>query len=502
MATTREQRRSLWQATAEAATYPQLDGNLTTEVLVIGGGVTGLTTAVLLLEAGADVTVVEAVAVGHGTTGRTTGKVTSQHGLIYQELVDAHGDHVARTYGRVNQEAIDQVRGLVDRHGIDADLEDADAFVYTEQAGQVGRLRREAEVAAGLGLPAEWTDTTDLPFEVAGAVCFSGQAQLHAVRYVAGLAAVVAAHPRGQVIEGTRAHAVRERDDAVTVDTDGGRVSADHVVVATLLPIVDRGFEFARTVASRTYGIAARAAGDATVPAGMYISAEQPSRSIRRHREGDATYVIVVGDAHETGHDTDTGRHDAALADFARDRLGATDVRHRWSAQDFTSVDLLPFIGSPPFARRIHVATGFNKWGLTSGTAAAGIITDQINGRGPAHAAIFSPTRRTITASARGFLRHNLDVAKRFVADRALPDATSIDDIPAGGGGVVRRDGELLAVSKDAEGVATVRSAICRHLGCVVQWNRAERSWDCPCHGSRYGADGGVLDGPATRPLA
>lgn len=502
MTTTGEQRPSFWQVTADTVAYPPLDGNLTTEVLVVGGGITGLTTAALLLEAGAEVTVVEAVAIGHGTTGRTTGKVTSQHGLIYQELVARHDEHAARTYARVNQDAVGEVRRLVERHGIDADLEAADAFVYTEQSEQVDRLRREAEVASHLGLPAEWTDTTDLPFAVAGAVRFTDQAQLHAVRYLAGLAAVVAAHPRGRVIEGTRVHAVRERDDSVVVDTDHGRVSADHVVVATLLPIIDRGFEFARAVPSRTYGIAARVAGDTTVPAGMYISAEQPSRSVRHHQEDDATYVIVVGDAHETGHETDTGRHDAALAAFAQDRLGLTDIRHRWSAQDFASVDLLPFIGPAAFSRYIYVATGFNKWGLTSGTAGARIITDLVSGRGSPHAAVFSPTRRTVKASARGFLEHNVDVAKRFVADRAIPDATSIDDIDTGDGGIVRRDGDLLAVSKDDDGVATVRSAICRHLGCVVQWNRAERSWDCPCHGSRYRADGGVLEGPATRPLA
>lgn len=492
-------RTSLWLGTAPGRRWEPLAGDWVTDVVVVGAGITGLTTALLLAEEGRQVTVVEARAVGQGTTGGTTGKVTSQHGVLYAQLREMHGDEIARTYAQMNEQAVGTVRDLARRHAPDAAFETLDAYVYTEQTAQVPVLHDEVDAALRLGLPATWEDELDLPFPTLGGMRFRDQGQMHAVRYVHGLAEAVAQHQGCAVHQHTRVTGVRDAGANTIVETEHGEITTDHVVLATLLPIIDRGFEFARAKASREYGVAALADDDH--PAGMYITAEDPTRSIRHHREGDDVYAIVVGQSHETGHGPEDASHDEPLAAFARDRLGRPDVRYRWSAQDFVPVDKLPFIGVAPFSERVHVASGFNKWGLTNGTAAARMIADLVLDRDVPEAEIFSPSRGQ-TSGIGEFVKHNAEVAARFVGDRVSTDAASVDDIPPGGGGIVRVDGQLTAVAKDAAGEVSMRSAICRHLGCVVQWNQLERSFDCPCHGSRYDVDGTVLEGPATSGLS
>ena len=201
------------------------------------------------------------------------------------------------------------------------------------------------------------------------------------------------------------------------------------------------------------------------------------------------------------GHDTATQRRHDALTAFAREHFGVGEVAYGWSSHDYVPDDRLPLVGTTALSQHIYVATGFQKWGLSNAMAAARLLTDLIQGRGNPLAAVFSPTRLRLRASTRQFIEHNGDVAIRFVGDRLKPTVSSVKDIPPGGGATVRVDGRLLAVSRDGDGTISSRSGICSHLGCVVQWNGAERSWDCPCHGSRFAETGEVLDGPATRPL-
>jgi glycine/D-amino acid oxidase-like deaminating enzyme/nitrite reductase/ring-hydroxylating ferredoxin subunit len=466
----------------------------------VGGGVTGLTTALRLIEDGRDVTVVEARHLAAGTTGGTTGKVTSQHGVLYRDLVDRHGEDVARTYAGLNQDAIDRIRQLCERYDIDARLGSAAAHVYASDDDEVARLEAELEIARRLGLPARWRDSTpELAFPTRGAIAFDDQAQLHAVAYVEGLARAVEAGG-GRVHTGTRVAGVAERGDHVVATTGRGVVTAEHAVLATLAPITDRGLETARLRPMRAYGIAATVDGD--LPDGMYLSAGEPSRSFRVAREGDTTYLVLVGEGHAVGHEHLTDRNLRALEDAARAHFPVSEVTHRWSAHDHVAEDLLPFVGTTAFAERIHVATGFRKWGLTNATWAADLLADVIAGRSPAHAEVFAPTRLPRGRSAREVAERNVHVAKQFVSDRVSPDLGSLEQIPPGSGATVRVDGDLVAASRDDDGRLTVCSATCTHLGCIVHWNQAERSWDCPCHGSRFDSQGEVLDGPATSSLA
>jgi glycine/D-amino acid oxidase-like deaminating enzyme/nitrite reductase/ring-hydroxylating ferredoxin subunit len=454
---------------------------------------------VLLKEAGVRVALLDAGRVASGVTGYTTAKVTSLHGLIYADLAETFGDDAARTYGEANQAALERVARFVAERNIDCDFARRPAYTYTEDPEGVGDIEAEVTAAQRAGLPARFTTETDLPFEVQGAVCFDHQALFHPRKYCINLAASIPGEG-SYVFESTRALDV-EQDSACTVRTERGDIRADHVVMATLLPFLDRGGFFAKCHPSRSYALAVRVEEEATQ--GMYLSAGSPTRSVRPHMSEDQTLLIISGEGHKTGQDQDTTRRYAALEDWTRSRYSVRSVDYRWSAQDYIPVDRIPYIG--PLTRRserLYVATGFKKWGMTNGTAAAMIISDAILGHQNPWASLFDANRVEVSASAKEFVKENLNVAKRFVGDRLKSLVVpSIDELGPGEGKVVRAGGEVVAAYRDDDGVVHAVSPICTHMGCHVTFNTAERSWDCPCHGSRFDYDGRVIQGPALKDL-
>ena len=495
MGTLDETNPSLWVGTTPAAAeHPPLAGApLAVDVAVIGAGITGLTTAALLQEEGATVAVLEAGRVCAGVTGYTTAKVTALHGLVYAGLAESAGDDVARQYGDANQAAIGRVARFVEEWGIDCDFSRRAAFTYTTDPAQAKSVEAEVETARRLGLPAELTSETELPFDVVAAVRFDEQAQFHPRRYCLGLAG------RLTVYERTRALGVDEDGTGpCVVTTDRGEVRADHVVVATHLPFLDRGGFFAKCHPTRSYAMATRL--DGPVPRGMYLGIDTPSRSMRA-AEGDSL-LVVGGEGHKVGQDDDTSRRYSALEEWARQTFPVASVEYRWSAQDYASVDGRPFVGRQLPRSRVFVATGFKKWGMTNGTAAAMIVADAIAGRDNPWAEAFDASRMKETVT-RDFVRENLDVGKRFVGDRLRtlvpPGAEGLEP---GEGGIVHVDGEKVAAYRDDDGRLHAVSPVCTHLGCLVSFNTAERTWDCPCHGSRFTVDGSVIQGPATRDLS
>ncbi|MFP4311275.1 MAG: NAD(P)/FAD-dependent oxidoreductase, partial [Nitriliruptoraceae bacterium] len=354
------QRRSLWSTDVERASYPPLAGPIDVDVVVVGGGITGMTTALSCKEAGLTVAVLEARRVGDGSTGRSTGKVTSQHDVFYASAIARLGDEAAQRYADANRWAVDATEQLADRHGVDAYASRHPSYVYTRQPSRVDALRAEAGAASRLGLPATFVGDAGLPFEVAGAVRFDDQLQLHPTRLVLGFARAV--HGDGSSVhEHSRVVGISERPGRVEVRTDRGVVHARHAVIATLLPIIDRGLEFARSRPSRSYGVAVVLEHEPPEP--MYLSAESPKRSLRRYHGDGGTFLVVVGDHHETGQGGDLDQHYEALIAYARAHFPVRSVAYRWSGQDFMPVDDVPYIGRPPLTRRIWVASGFRKWG-------------------------------------------------------------------------------------------------------------------------------------------
>ena len=490
---------SLWLATTDGPAHPALDAPLDVDVAVVGAGIAGLSTAFLLKRRGVRVAVLEAGRVCGATTGHTTAKVSAQHGLTYDALRSQFGAEAARAYAEANLAAIDLMEALVREHDVGCGWERRPAYAYTEDDEQIEAVEREVEAAREAGLPASFTTETDLPWAVRAAVRFDAQAQFHPREYCLALARLVDGDG-SRVFEATRAVDVAEGSPC-TVTTERSELRAAFVVLATHLPFLDRGAFFAKSHPEREYVVAASLAQPA--PRGMYISVEQPTRSVRQHTVDGSELLILAGESHKTGQEPDTEARYAALADFARERFDVESIDYRWSTQDYMPVDQVPYIGRlRRGSERLYVATAFKKWGMTHGTVAGMVISDQILGRENPWTALFEPNRVTPGASAKSFVKENLDVAKRFVGDRIRPQGPSdADGLEPGDGAVISVGGERVAASRDDDGRLHVVSARCTHLGCIVSWNPAERSWDCPCHGSRFSADGAVLEGPAVEPL-
>jgi glycine/D-amino acid oxidase-like deaminating enzyme/nitrite reductase/ring-hydroxylating ferredoxin subunit len=482
---------SLWVDTAADTDYPVLTPRLHVDVAVLGGGIAGLTTALLLKREGATVAVVEAGRVGAGVTAYTTAKVTSLHGIQYQSVESSFGADGARAYAEANEAGLALVAGFVDELRIDCDFRRKPA----------GKIEDEVEAAARAGLGASYTEETDLPWPVAAAVRVEDQAEFHPRDYLLRLAEEIPGDG-SYVFERSRAIAVAG-GEPVRVDTTRGSLTADDVVVATHFPFLDRGGYFARMHPERSYALGLYLRRGARAPQGMYLSTESPSHTVRSHPTARGELVIAGGESHKTGQGGDTAARVARLERWARERFDVRSIEYRWSTQDNMPVDGVPFIGRlAPFQRRIWVATGFMKWGLTNGTAAGLILRDLIAGRPNPWADLFDSTRFKPLASAKELVKENANVGMRFVGDHgARPDERTVSELGPGEAGIVRRGAGKVAAYRDPDGVVHAVSAVCTHLGCQVKWNEAETSWDCPCHGSRYHYTGRVLQGPAVADL-
>jgi glycine/D-amino acid oxidase-like deaminating enzyme/nitrite reductase/ring-hydroxylating ferredoxin subunit len=499
MAESLHQHTSLWVATAPTTHFPTLQDMVTVDVAVLGGGIVGVTLALLLKRAGKRVALVESNRIVQGVTGYTTAKVTSGHNLIYAHLIDTFGEEAARVYAESNQAALERVARFVSDEGIACDFERKPNYCYGEAPEEQQQIEDEVAAAQRLGLPVQFVSETGLPFPVVGAIRYENQAQFHPRKYLLHLARLIPGDG-SWIFEQTRALDVEEGSPSRVI-TDTGVILAEDVVVATHFPILDRGLFFARAYQQREYAICVRA--DASKdPGGMYITVGSPTRSVRTAPAEDGIRLIIGGEKHRPGEDPDNEERYRVLEDFARERFGVTTVEYRWSTQDVFSMDRLPYIGRlRPGAEHLYVATGFNAWGMTNGTLAAMIIADLILKVANVWAEFYDPNRLHLRASAPTMIKEGLNAARHLIGDRLTKRGASPSDIAPGEGEIVEISGKQLAVYKDEQGGLHAVSPVCTHMGCIVGWNSAEKSWDCPCHGSRFSTEGRVLHGPAVADL-
>jgi glycine/D-amino acid oxidase-like deaminating enzyme/nitrite reductase/ring-hydroxylating ferredoxin subunit len=471
------------------------------DVVIVGGGITGVTTGLLLQREGRRVALVSAEPIGNSVTTRSTVKVTYGHGTIYSAIERKRGFDVAAAYAQANVTGLEQILGLVDDLDIECGLERGlPHVVYAEDDATVEQLEREADVAGRIGLPVALGTEAPLPFDVAAALTFPDQAQFHPGQYLAGLAEAFV-RAGGTVVEGARALDVDESGDGCTVETTAGRLTAAHVVVATHYPFLDRGGHFSRLTPSRSYGVAGVLPPGTA--AGMTINVGDPTHSTRTVVLDGQTLLVVVGEGHEVGHVSDTGQRWERLRGWARERFGISDFRYHWSAEELSSLDRVPFAGYiRPGSERVLTATGFEGWGMTNGTASAILLRDLILGRDTPWAAAFDARRAATQLPGVEFVKQNAHVATTWLKGRVVgAPKGSPQEVQPGQAAVMEVDGKQTAAYRDEEGRLHAVSSVCTHLGCTVAWNDGERSWDCPCHGSRFAPDGAVLHGPATRPL-
>ncbi|WP_062051429.1 FAD-dependent oxidoreductase [Bacillus sp. JCM 19034] len=491
-----------WRESTSLTSYPALNQDIDVDVAVVGGGITGLTSAYLLAKEGKKVALLEASTLANGTTGHTTAKITAQHGLIYYEFLSHFGLDTARLYYEAETSAIQFIEDLVAKESIECHFTKQDAILYTTMNRGVSKLESEFETYKKIGIDSEWRDTLPLRnVPVKAALIMKNQAQFHPIEYIDQL--IKLCQSLGvQIYEHTVVNDIKNGDKQTIFSTTDHQVSADDVIIASHFPCVDgKGLYFSRMYADRSYIVAGFVPNE-ECPEGMYYSIDSPSRSLRYTTVGDRKLAIISGESHKTGQEIDTDFHYEALEQFANEMFSSFELTYKWSAQDLTTLDKIPYIG--PISRghrNIFVATGYRKWGMTNGTMAALLLTDLIMKRENRFEAVFRPSRFAADPSLRQFISQNADVAKQLLKGKFDQANRQPEDVQMGEAAVVSVDGKRAGAYRDEQGQLHVVDTTCTHMGCEVHWNEGEHSWDCPCHGSRFSPKGEVLEGPAKKPL-
>jgi len=481
--------------------FPSLSEDIKSDVVIVGGGIAGITCAYLLGKEGLSVTVLEADRIARGTTGHTTAKVTSQHNLIYHKLVKQFGVEMAQQYATANETAISEIRALAESLKIDCDFISQPAFVFTESSEYVQELYDELKAASDLGIQADFTESIPLPFTIKGAVRFEGQAQFHPLKYTLSLAEAFTGHG-GKIFEKTRAVEVGFDDGFWVKTAQGKKASCDKLIIASHYPFYNKhGMYYSRIYQERSYITAVKAVEP--YPGGIYINAENPTRSLRSQKTGDEELILIGGAHHKTGQCDDTWKKYEELFDFANPYFTITDIPCRWSAQDCMTLDGLPYAGQlTEDMPNLYITTGFGKWGMTNSMASGMLLRDLIVKGDSPWKDVYNPSRESKKASAISFVTENFNVAKELLSGK-LESLDKVEDInlKPGEGKAVELSGKRVGAYRNEEGILYIVNTTCTHMGCELNWNPAERTWDCPCHGSRFSYEGKIIEGPAVNEL-
>lgn len=486
---------SIWEATVDAGAWPRLEAEVEADVAVVGAGITGLTAALLLSRAGKRVVVIDAERIGSGTTGRTTAHVSTLWDGRYHRIEKLYGDTASKQIAASLRSAVDRIETFVREHSIDCSFERLPGYQYAERNGAGTRVGIELEAAKRAGLDVSPVNSIPLPLSVAAAFRIEGQAQLHPLRYLQGLAGAIE-EAGGRIYENTRA--VNISDGAPgKVHTASGVVLAEEIILATHMPI---GLNPVQTELAPmcSYVLAAKVKND--IGLALFWDMAEPYNYLRSYTTSDERWLLVGGQDLKTGHGKESAAFDR-LRRYVESRFEVEDIRYLWSAELYEPTDRLPFIGRSPFAKHVWLATGFSGDGIPFGTMAGMLLRDEILERPNANASLYRPTRLKL-GSVGKTIEHNAHVVRSLVSDRLKTWPEEIDQLPPGQGCVTGSGMSKTAVFKNEAGELSMYSAVCPHMKCIVRWNDAERSFDCPCHGSRFATDGSVIAGPALKGLS
>lgn len=485
---------SYWSSSVRKKNYSMLLKEITVDVAVVGGGMAGMCIAHALKERGLSVAVLDAGEVGRGNTAGTTAKITMQHDLCYERLIKEHGEEAASLYALANTRAINRFEEIITNNQIDCDFRRADNYVYcTTDKGQEDILK-EFIASEKLNLGMEVTEDTELPFPVLSALKMRNQATFHPLKFLYSLCEIFEGDGC-RIFENTVVSEVTPEGEIIT---DSGRINAKHIVIATHYPIINvPGYYFLKMYQHRSYAIAFR--GEPM--SGLYIGAEKNGFSFRSQNTSGGPLTIFVGADCKTGHQKGERLY-ALLENEARKIYGDIDVLYRWSAQDCMTMDYMPYIGRYSVKTpNIYVATGFAKWGMAHSMVSAELIADLVTGVENEFAELYNPSRFDPISSIKEFVPQAGDIAIKLTAGLLKLASDKLSEIKNGDAGVVNIDNHRIGVYKDEQGREHAVNAACTHLGCALAWNPDELSWDCPCHGSRFNIDGGVIESPAVRPV-
>ncbi|MEA4934436.1 MAG: FAD-dependent oxidoreductase [Lawsonibacter sp.] len=490
---------SYWNMTREKSDYPSLKQSISADVLIIGGGIAGITCAYCLASKGLKPVLVEAGTLADGTTGNTTGKVTIQHGIVYSKINEKYGLEAAKNYAVSQNMALGFVKTAVEREAIDCQLTQNTAYIYAANETEWDTLKEEYDTAQKIGIKADLLDRLDFPPGNQGLLAYQNQYVFHPVRYVNGLAKA-AAEKGASIYCDTKAVKLNDGELKTVFLEHDLTVQAKHVVMATQYPFYDGpNLFYTRLYPKRAYAIAVRAAQD--WPDGSYINLGTPTRSIRTHVENGERILIVVGDNHDTGRgNEDMALHYEHLIRFAEEIAGGSEVIAKWSAQDYETPDELPYIGRISDHSNLYVAAGFKKWGLSTGTLSGIMIADLIASGNCRFESLYSRSRADISSSfgkaCSGAITPILELIKS-----KLEGTQELEGLKPGEGRVIRFGGEKAGIYRNEDGSVTILDITCTHMGTELNFNSAEQTWDCPAHGGRFNTDGTLLEGPPKHSL-
>ncbi|MDN4608511.1 FAD-dependent oxidoreductase [Sporosarcina highlanderae] len=496
-----EQPEPFWRTSVEFPSFSSLKEDIEVDVIVVGAGITGITSAYLLAKEGLKVAVIEADKVLNGTTGHTTAKITAQHDLIYDEFIHNMGRNTARLYYEANMEALEFIEKTVKEQEIDCEFTRVDAFIYSVSDKYAEKIKKEAEAYERLQIKGEMVDSFPFDIDVKNVLVMKDQAQFHVTKYLVHLIDLFQ-KSGGQIFEDTVAVNIETGDRPVVLTRNENRISAKHVLICSHFPFYEgTGLYSTRMYADRSYALAVKS--KKKFPPGIFISADEPTRSLRSIMDNGEELVLIVGDNHKTGQsEVETMEHYKALKRFGEEVFGLEEIKQRWSAQDLVTLDKLPYIGEITSGNpNILIATGFRKWGMSNGTAAALLFRDMVMGKENKFEKLYSPSRFYAHPSLKNFLVQNANVVGQLIKGKLDSPNMKPENLAKGEGAVIKLDGHRKGAYRDDEGKLHIVDTTCTHIGCEVEWNNGDKTWDCPCHGSRFKYTGEVIEGPAEKPL-
>lgn len=489
---------SLWNAHSEKTNFKTLDQNIVVDVAIIGGGITGITTAMLLKNSGLKVAVLESREIGRGTSGHSTGNLYVITDQLLAPIKEKYDIGVLRKVLKSRGEALSLITKNVQDYGIDCDYKSQSMFVYEDVL--TDKISKEQHIAMEAGLAFREIKTLGVPGDFYKGMEIPGQASFNPLLYIQGLAKN-AEGDNCHIYENTEVREIHEEEDQVILTTTSGKVIAKEVLHATHTP---KGVEVQyHTVLGpyREYGIAVKLE-DEIYPDGIFWGYHNKEKySIRSYERKGEKFLLCIGKPHKVGQAEDNEENIRKLIDFVKDRFQIRKVAYKWGGQHYKPADLLPYIGRKTNSSRQFVATGFATDGLIYGTLSAQIIASELMGTKHLYSDLFQASRHSPIKAAKEFIKENADVAVEFVKGLFTAEMKEMEEILPGEARIIVKDNHKIAVHRSQEGVLTATSAICTHLGCVVHFNNAEETWDCPCHGSRFSTTGEVIEGPALKPL-
>lgn len=493
---------SLWLKDGIASNLPILKEDIECDVCIVGAGITGVTTAYQLNKMGLKVALIDKSEPVHLTSGNTTAKFTFQHSLIYHDLLEKHGAENTKLYYEAQVEALNFVRSIVNEHDISCDFKETSAIVYAEQKEDIDEILKEQSAYEKLNIPYELIREVPLVNKGYGGLQVANQFELNPVKYVDFLISYLQ-NQGVSIFKNTEAHEVVKDGAQTHILTANKKViTCNNLVIATGYPFYEgKGFFFTRLKALRSYLLAFQIE-DSLAENLMMISNAKNAHSLRFSKTDGINYLLVGGGGHPVGQTGSEMEKYQQLIDFAANNFAVEKPVFRWSAQDYRSVDQIPYIGQlSSNSDNIYVATGFNKWGMASGSFAALLITDLITDTPSKFTELFEPARGEIRKNIGSFAKTNLTVAEEFIKGKVLPAEMKLENLQNDQGAIIKSQGKKLAAYRDKAGELFVSDSTCTHLGCELAYNDGERTFDCPCHGSRFNYDGKVIEGPADTDL-